>query len=156
MITRWCAKKLEENISMKRHLGRSGILIITLFLLLCAGCGKKVVKSKSYHPIVGTWRWVESVGGIAGIRITPESEGYTKTYVFNPDSTFLGFRNDSLIMVAKYCITRKLVWNKYMAEVLQVEDQIEQIIEFRGNDTLGLGDHVVDGFGHLFVRIKGD
>ena len=108
------------------------------------------------HPIIGKWNWVESFGGIGGVRLTPESEGYTKTHVYSPDSTFLGFRNDSLMIVAKYSITRKLVWYKYMAEVLQVGEQIEQIIEFWGNDTLGLGDHVVDGFGHLFVRIKGD
>jgi len=141
---------------MKKHLRQLVILVISIFLLACAGCGKKAVKSVSYHPIVGTWSWVESVGGIGGVRLTPESEGYTKTHVYSPDSTFLGFRNDSLMIVAKYSITRKLVWYKYMAEVLQVGEQIEQIIEFWGNDTLGLGDHVVDGFGHLFVRIKGD
>lgn len=139
---------------MKKYVGQLAITVICIFLLACAGCGKKAVKCKSCHPIVGTWSWVESVGGIGGVRLTPESEGYTKTSVFNPDSTFLGYRNDSLMITAEYCITRKLVWDSYMAEVLQIEEQIEQIIEFRGNDTLGLGDHVVDGFNHLFVRIK--
>lgn len=141
---------------MKEYLTQLAIFVILIFLLACAGCGKKVVKSESYHPIVGTWSWVESFGGIGGVRLTPESEGYTKTHVYSPDSTFFGFRNDSLMIVAKYSITRKLVWDSYMAEVLQIEGQIEKIIEFQGNDTLGLGDHVVDGFGHLFVRIKSD
>ena len=141
---------------MKNHLKCLIILVISMLLLISVACGKKAVKSVSYHPIVGTWSWVESFGGIGGVRLTPESEGYTKTYVFNPDSTFLGYRNDSLTITAEYVITRKLVWDSYMAEVLQIEAQIEQIIEFWGNDTLGLGDHVIDGFGHLFVRVKGD
>jgi len=141
---------------MKKYLRQLAIPVISIFLLACPGCGKKAVKSESSHLIFGKWNWVESVGGFGGIRITPESVGYTKTHVFQPDCTFLGYRNDSLLIIAEYSITKKLVWDSYMAEVLQVEEQIEQIIEFRGNDTLGLGDHVVDGFGHLFVRIKND
>lgn len=141
---------------MKKYLKYVVVVVIGVLLLISLGCGKKVVKSVSYHPLVGTWSWIESVGGIAGVRLTPESEGYTKTHVYSPDSIFLGFRNDSLMIVAKYSITRKLVWDKYMADVLQVDEQIEKIIKFRGNDTLSLGDHVVDGFGHLFVRIKDD
>lgn len=141
---------------MKQYFKLLIIIAVSVAWVIPAGCGKKVVKSESYHPIVGTWSWVESFGGIGGVRLTPESEGYTKTHVYSPDSTFFGFRNDSLMIVAKYSITRKLVWDSYMAEVLQIEGQIEKIIEFQGNDTLGLGDHVVDGFGHLFVRIKSD
>jgi hypothetical protein len=141
---------------MKKYLKYLVVVGIGVLLLISLGCGKKVVKSKSPYSIIGKWSWVESFGGIGGVRLTPESEGYTKTYVFNPDLTFLSYKNDTLMMMAKYRITRKLVWDSYMAEVLQVNEQIEQIIEFQGNDTLGLGDHMVDGFGHLFVRVNGD
>ncbi|MGB2697292.1 MAG: hypothetical protein WBD28_05455 [Candidatus Zixiibacteriota bacterium] len=141
---------------MEKYLKYLVVVAIGVLLLISLGCGKKVVKSKSPHTIIGKWNWVESLGGIGGVRLTPESEGYTKTYVFNPDFTFLSYKNDTLMIMAKYRITRKLVWDSYMAEVLQVEEQIEQIIEFRGNDTLSLGDHVIDGFGHLFIRVKGD
>ena len=129
---------------MKKYLRRLAVLIIGIFLLACFGCGKKSVKPEFKHPIVGKWRWVESVGGIGGVRITPESVGYTKTHLFNPDRTFLSYKNDSLVVMAEYSITKKLVWEHYMAEVLQVEGQIEKIIGFQGDDTLGLGDHVVD------------
>jgi hypothetical protein len=141
---------------MKKYLRRLAILIIGIFLLTCFGCGKKAVKSDFKHPIIGKWRWVESVGGIGGIRITPESVGYTQTHIFQGDLTFLGYKNDALIITAKYTITEKPVWELDTAEVLQVEGQIEQIIGFRGNDSLDLGDHVIDGFNHLFVRIKSD
>ena len=141
---------------MKKYLKYVVVVVIGMSLLTSLGCGKKIIKSETCHLIVGKWSWVESVGGFAGVRLTPESEGYTKTHVYTPDSTFFGFRNDSLMIMAKYSITRKLVWDKYMADVLQVDEQIEKIIKFRGNDTLSLGDHVVDGFGHLFVRIKDD
>ena len=141
---------------MKQYFRLLIIIVISVAWVIPAGCGKKLVKSEFKHPIVGKWRWVESVGGIGGVRLTPESVGYTKTHIFQGDLTFLGYKNDALIITAKYSITKKLVWDKYMAEVLQVEGQIEKIIGFQGNDTLGLGDHVVDGFGHLFVRMKGD
>lgn len=149
-------KKLEEFVSMEKYPKYLAVMAIGVLLLISFGCGKKSVRSEFSHPIIGKWNWVESFGGIGGVRLTPESEGYTKTYIFNPDFTFLGYRNDSLMITGEYGITRKLVWDSYMAEVLQIEGQIEQIIEFQGNDTLGLGDHMVDGFGHLFVRIKGD
>jgi len=141
---------------MKKYFKSSVILAISILFLISVGCGKKPVKSESFHLIIGKWSWVESVGGFGGVRLTPESVGYTKKWVFNSDFTFLDYRNDSLFNKSKYSITKKLVWDKYMAEVLQVEGQIEKIIGFQGNDTLGLGDHVVDGFRHLFVRLKGD
>ncbi len=141
---------------MKKHLKYLVVVAIGVLLLISCGCGKKSVKSECFHPIIGRWFWVESFGGIAGIRITPESAGYTQIHVFQPDFTFLGYKNDTLIITAKYTITEKPVWGGDTAEVLQIEGQIEQIIGFKGNDTLGLGDYVVDGFNHVFVRVKED
>jgi hypothetical protein len=141
---------------MKQYLRQSAILVISIFLLASAGCGKKSVRSEFSHRIIGKWNWVESVGGIGGWRLTPDSEGYTKKHVFLPDFTFLGYRNDTLTVAAKYTIREKVVWGKDTAEVLQIEGQMEQVIGFRGNDTLELVDHAYDGFNHLFVRVRGD
>jgi hypothetical protein len=142
---------------MEKHIKRLAILTIGLGLLACPGCGKKSATPDFSHPVVGEWSWVESVGGIAGVRLTPQSEGYTKKQVFRRDTTFLEYRNDSLIFSAKYSISKKVVWNSDTAEVLEIEGfSIEQIIGFQGNDSLELTEHCIDCFEHLFIRIDTD
>jgi hypothetical protein len=76
---------------MEKHIKQLVIPIICLSFLMCAGRGKKGAEPDLSHRILGKWNWVESVGGFAGVRLTPESVGYTKKYVFRPGHTlFVG------------------------------------------------------------------
>jgi hypothetical protein len=138
---------------MEKHIKRLAVLTMGLCLLTCPGCGKKSTKPACSHSIVGQWSWVESYGGFAGERLTPQSEGYTKKQVFGRDSTFLEYRNDSLIFSAKYSISRKPVWNSDTALVLEISGFHDQIIGFAGKDTLELTEHCLDCFEHRFCRI---
>ncbi len=138
---------------MEKHIKGLAILAIGLCLVTCPRCGKESTRSTSSHPIVGEWSWVESWGGFAGEHRTPETEGYTKTYVFRADHTFLQYRNDSLCVSEEYRITEKVVWQKERAKVLEIEGMIDQIIEFEGDDTLTLIGHGEDCFSEVFVRI---
>jgi hypothetical protein len=140
---------------MEERIKLLAIITICLSFLMCAGCGKKGAEPDFADRILGAWEWIESFGGFAGEHRTPESVGYTKTYVFRPDSTFLEFRNDSLIFRAKYSISEKVVWDQDTAEVLEIEGfLIEQIIEFAGYDMLRLTEHCNDCFLEVFIRIK--
>ena len=64
-----------------------------------------------------------------------ESVGYTKTYVFQADHTFLQYRNDSLWVSEEYRITEKVVWKKDRAKVLEIEGMTDQIIGFDGSTS---------------------
>jgi hypothetical protein len=94
---------------MTKYLRVSVILVIGIFSLIGVGCSRKSVKPDEYHRILGKWSWLESWDGIGGVHLTPESIGYTKTYVFQPNRNFLQYKNDSLISQAEYTISEKLV-----------------------------------------------
>lgn len=51
--------------------------------------------------IYGEWMWVESIGGIGGWTLTPESEMITKRLLID-DFTFKEFVNDSLVFESEY------------------------------------------------------
>jgi hypothetical protein len=141
---------------MGKHIEQLVIPIICLSFLMCAGHAKRLAEPDLSLRIVGEWEWVESFGGFAGEHRTPESVGYTKTYVFRPDHTFLQYRDDTLFSTRKYKITEKVVWKKERAKVLEIEGMTDQIIEFEGDDTLRLAGHCYDCFSEVFIRINTD
>jgi hypothetical protein len=138
---------------MGKHIEQLVISIICLSFLMCAGLDKRPAEPDLSHQILGEWEWVESFGGFAGEHRTPESVGYTKTYVFRPDHTFLQYRDDTLFSTRKYKITEKVVWKKDRAKVLEIEGMTDQIIGFEGNDKLTLTGHCYDCFAEVFIRI---
>ena len=82
--------------------------LVVSFLLICIGCTESTHPSDDAPPgIVGLWNWIESDGGGWG-HLTPKSEGYTKTYRFDPDSLFFLFQNDTLVMRARYKVSLEL------------------------------------------------
>jgi hypothetical protein len=139
---------------MGEHIRLLAVISICLSFLMCAGRGKKGAEPDLFHSILGEWEWVESFGGFAGEHRTPESVGYTKTYVFRADHTFLQYRNGTLVVSRKYRITEKVVWKKDRAKVLEIEGMTDQIIGFEGNDTLRLIGHCYDCFSEVFIKIK--
>ena len=141
---------------MGKHIKQLVIPIICLSFLMCARSGGRLDEPDLSHKLVGEWEWVESFGGFAGEHRTPESVGYTKTYVFRPDHTFLHYRDGTLVFSAEYRIVEKVVWKKDRAKVLEIEEMTDKIIGFNGNDTLGLTGHCYDCFSEVFIRIKTD
>ena len=62
------------------------LLIIFTLTLIFTGC--KDDSSTPYGQIYGAWQWVESTGGIAGLQLTPGTEGYDMMLVFNRNGTY--------------------------------------------------------------------
>ena len=48
-----------------------------LLVLLATACSKPENKE-----LTGTWRWTSTTGGIAGVHLTPETEGFEAEFVF--------------------------------------------------------------------------
>lgn len=66
------------------------------------GCMKDSDETNS-KCIEGEWRWVESVGGIGGWTITPQTEGYEQTLKIEKN-TYKEYINDSLVYTSDYTI----------------------------------------------------
>lgn len=96
-----------------------------------------------HNKLLGEWEWVESSGGIAGVTLIPETEGYTKTYHFSSDSNLSIYKNDTLISETTYQV---------VGDTLKINGQdINQIIEYK-TDRIILYDLCVDCFISTFER----
>jgi len=82
---------------MKNYLSA---LIILFFTMLVTSCQKEIDCDIS-QKLNGVWNWVESIGGIGGWTLTPESEHKTKTIKIE-NMTYREYENDSLVIQARY------------------------------------------------------
>jgi hypothetical protein len=53
-------------------------------------------------PVVGTWEWEISVGGIAGVTLTPATVGYTQQLEFTGDGVIRLYRDELLQFSGTY------------------------------------------------------
>ena len=131
-------------------------LSVALAAVVVAACGDPV--APEFRWIFGSWEWVRSCCGLGGQSITPATEGYNLTYVFEPGGVLQVFRDDSLVALTTFSVrweqryedAPRIAVIRYAREVL---GQREQILERRGPDRLMLKSACRDCFGHaLFAR----
>lgn len=70
---------VEQSIPHKsvfRSVGTVTVILLVLSVLVTA-CSKPENKE-----LAGTWRWTSTTGGIAGVHLTPETEGFEAEFVF--------------------------------------------------------------------------
>ena len=127
-------------------------IILALFILSAVSC-KKSTQLPS-NSLTGKWRWVKSVGGIAGLTYTPQNTGNNFRDEFYADSTYKRFENDSLLIQRSYSIIKGYNYTPTeKVDVLKIGDWRSSI--YVKNDTLYLNDlFISDGFGDTYVRIR--
>lgn len=104
------------------------------------------------RKLIGSWEWVQSYGGIAGLIITPETEGYTKTAHFRSDWTYKEERNDTTFLETTYRVDQDSVGN-ITAHTLQIDGWEPMDIVSVTDSTLFLIDHCIDCFQHSYRRL---
>jgi hypothetical protein len=132
--------------------------LVIAALLFCgaSSCHKDGLPGPA-SSIVGRWRWVKSVGGIAGMTITPQSAGYNLTQVYGANSTFKLYKNDSLELQSKYSIIRNFKYETQTIDLLKIDNNESNRADFTiRNDTLYTSNalFISDGFSSVYVRIK--
>lgn len=130
--------------------------IAGLAIVLFAGC------HSSGHPkdpdavgtsdILGSWAWVESTGGIAGITKTPQSSGESWTIEFRKDGTYREVRNGQETTGTYGIEKRASIFDHEMRPAIVIQGRADQIPGRTGKDRLTLSDNVYDGFNNTFVR----
>lgn len=104
--------------------------------------------------LVGTWNWIESVGGIGGWRWTPQSEGYTKKIKFTLPNVVQEFRNNEMIFEGMYRVEKKSYGENKAVDVLIIPSRIEQMIFYKSADTLILSEYCADCWQKTYVRVR--
>ena len=80
---------------MKQTLKYVAVILLAVLATACSKPEKKV--------LAGTWRWVATTGGIAGVFYTPESEGFEAEIVFK-GSQFTFYKDGEKITSGTYHI----------------------------------------------------
>jgi hypothetical protein len=129
-----------------------GLRKLLVGLLLLGAC-----RSASLEPGVdrlsGTWRWIESTGGIAGMRVTPESVNYTAQLRVTGRQIKV-VRNDSIKATASFTIRGDSVTYQPTLSVFAYGGGIDSQRLSMSGDTLILSDPCCDLFTHMFVRVR--
>ena len=124
--------------------------MFALFLsLILLGCESNEVKPS----LVGSWKWVESQGGIAGLTIKA-SESDQREMIFDSKGNFTMIQNGKTITQAKYELKNaKSITSTELKPMIIFpnEDAMNLSYEITGNN-LYLFEEVYDGFGHTYVR----
>ena len=130
------------------------IFFTLLAILVFGAISCKKSNQLPSNSLTGKWRWVQSVGGIGGVTLTPKSTGNNFRDEFYADSTYKRFENDSLIIHGNYSIIKGYNYTPTQkVDVLKIGDWRSSI--YVKNDTLYLNDlFISDGFGDTYVRIR--
>lgn len=129
-------------------------LLLILSVFVAAGfnsCQKENLGTSK--DITGKWTWVKSVGGIAGMTLTPQSTGnhFRDEYA---GTNYKRFKNDTLITQSSFSITRDYPYtDTEKVDVLNIGDTKTAFVI--RNDTLYLSQlFISDGFSSVYVRVK--
>ena len=132
------------------------VVIVTAWVVLIAiGCAKDDNASNKCGNkedcLIGKWDWVQSIGGIGGWTLTPDSVGYHKTLVIT-NTTFQLFNQDTLEFQSDYSIINSADRN-FCIDSLQLKVASYHTYCFSASqDTLYLREQCFDCFDHWYVR----
>lgn len=130
-------------------------ILIFAMITLCSVSSCNKDKMPTSTSIIGKWRWVKSVGGIAGSTVTPQSTGYNLSEEFKADSTFKRFKNDSLITQGKFSIVRNYKYTSTETIDVLKTGGLDDLAFVIRNDSLFVSDiFISDGFNTVYVRVK--
>jgi hypothetical protein len=107
------------------------------------------------NQIIGSWRWVVSQGGIAGLTIKPD-ENNQKQMVFDKNGIFTLIENGKTTISIKYVLSlEKSITSQDKVPMIVFPDENAMNLSYSiKGDSLYLFEEVYDGFGHTYVRLK--
>jgi hypothetical protein len=85
---------------MKKQIFKSG-LILTI-LILAISCKKD--EQPVNELLHGTWHWFKTISPYTGQETTPQTEGYSRVFVFMPNNKMLEYRNNVKIDSSDYSL----------------------------------------------------
>lgn len=104
------------------------------------------------EKLIGSWEWIQSSGGIAGLTITPETVGYTKTAHFRNDWTYKEERNDTTFLETTYWLDQDSVGST-IVHTLQIDGWEPKDIISVTDSSLDLSDRCIDCYLHSYRRL---
>ena len=137
---------------MKTRLFMLVWVVVISGVLFCPACKKS--SSSEYSQLYYTWEWVRSSGGIGGVEMTPDSEGYNQSIAFEENGTYTIYRNDTVVGSGTYTITRaeSLLDQQEYDMVMFDDGTAAQAITMLSDNALTLREECFDCFIHIYLR----
>ena len=153
-------KKVEVSQDSKNYFKALIIIIsICVSLTACAnpvipeGSLSKTTDTSDNAKIIGRWQWVQSIGGIAGIRVTPESSGRSEILDFDDDNILRQYINDNPAVENNYRLGRDVtIFSNDIIPVIFLDGTLSAGYYFENNNSLILYDNLYDGFTRYYER----
>lgn len=129
----------------------------SMFFLGFAGmCSKEEVRPlRTEESLYGTWNWVASSGGLAGVEKSPASEGYNQVLEISESGVYSVFRNDTLVYESNFSIVEQESQIQNESRLMLTFENgeiLDQSFFIEGSDTLILVEECWDCFAHEYVR----
>ena len=125
--------------------------------LIVAGCEDTMI----YHndetsKIIGTWEWVSSTGGIAGVIHTPITTGDSIQVVFTASGVYQRIVNGVTEIDAPYSIEKgSTIYSTEMGDIMHYTGETIVNSLVTSSDTLLLREECFDCFIHTYVKRTG-
>lgn len=108
----------------------------------------------SEPDICGEWEWIQTTGGIAGVKKTPGTEGYSLRLIFTKNGDFKYLKNGSIENEGTYkMLKKKTIFGERYVVCYSDNQHLEESITI-SKDRLYLQQNVVDGFASSYFRVK--
>lgn len=118
---------------------------------MITSCDKITEPPGIQQELIGTWEWSESTGGIAGIKLTPESSGTTSKLIITLEKVKT-FKDGNLISEKNYTLSiRPSITSQTDTDQITIGDNYSQTIKIE-SDKLSLIDEVYDGYYNIYTR----
>lgn len=128
--------------------------IFSLVVSLLGGVSCSDPSGPSAQEIIGVWNWIESVGGFAGTRMTPEMIGRTEKLVFGLKGAYERYANGKLEARGRYWVERKRLASGVEVDMLKTDGRsFDAIVTFSSRDTLILNEYCMDCWKKTYVRV---
>ncbi len=126
------------------------LLGVLLILFLAISC-QKDDDCNICNQLNGTWNWVESIGGIGGWTLTPETEKKTKKLIID-NFNYREYENDSLIFESRYSFVIRPDTYRNTNYYIVFEQACELAVAIMGNKLELYENCWDDGFFHTYIR----
>ncbi|MDY7031165.1 MAG: hypothetical protein SVY10_04545 [Thermodesulfobacteriota bacterium] len=128
------------------------VLLFVLVVIALTACAEP--DDESTESIVGSWVWIESIGGFGGLVETPDSTGESHRVVFEANGEVTFYTNEDVFLSSTYSLgIDKTIFAEEWLPVVYVEDSsFMYAYSFPNIGQLELKENVSDGFAHLYDR----
>lgn len=125
-----------------------------MLLLLAISCNKDKTSHRNLSSFAfpGTWKWVLTTGGFAGIHETPASTGNSMTLILNADSTLSLVENGHTTTGTYRTGKDSLSVRGTVYDTIGISTGLGAFIYSHNMDSLFLVAYCCDRFNYVFVK----